>query len=80
MPKLAWPVPFLSAVILAAIFAGCGSDTNSPEVKKQIQERSAAIREDEEQENAAAKKRRGKKAAVVKSIKGRLGASQDDTP
>jgi hypothetical protein len=75
MPKVAWSAMLFPAVLLVAIITGCGPDANDPEVKKQIQERRAAIREDEAKDNALAKSRKGKKAAVAKSIKSGLGGA-----
>jgi hypothetical protein len=78
MPKWAWSALTMPVVLSAAIITGCGPNADDPEVKRQIQERREAISQDEAQENAQAKKIRGKRAAVVKSIKGNLGAGQAD--
>jgi hypothetical protein len=66
------------AALLVAIMAGCGSEYDSPEAKQARKERAAAIAADDAKDQAEAKGRRGKKAAVTKSIKGRLGASEGD--
>ena len=63
----------LPAALLVALIAGCGSDADSPETKRQKQENATAIREDEAADKIPAKSAGGKKDAVVKSIKGRLG-------
>jgi hypothetical protein len=73
MPRLAWSVLSFPAVLLVTIVAGCGPGPDSPEVKKQIQERSAAIREADAEDHPLAKGAKGKRGAVTKSIKGRLG-------
>jgi hypothetical protein len=76
MPKVAWSVLLFPAVLLVTIVTGCGPGSDDPEVKKQIQERSAAIREDDAQDRLQAKNRKGKQGVMVKSIKGRLGGDQ----
>jgi len=78
--KLAWSVLLFPAALLVAMMSGCGSDADGTEAKQARKERAAAIAADEAKDQAEAKGRRGKKAAVTKSIKGRLGATEGDAP
>jgi hypothetical protein len=75
MPRRAWSVKLLPAAVIVAMVTGCGPNPDSPEVKKQIQERSAAIREDEAKDKMRTKGRGPKKDVPGKSIKGRLGGT-----
>jgi uncharacterized protein YceK len=65
----------LAVIASATLISGCDStsDINDPEVKKAMQERSEAIQQQDAKNTAANKKTGGKNAAVIKSMKGRMG-------
>ena len=70
-PKAAWSFLSLSAVMSAALLAGCDSapDATSPEAQKQREERNAAISKGEETINKNSK-------VPLKSIKSGLKGGQ----
>jgi hypothetical protein len=76
VPKGVCTIASFSAVVLAAVLAGCdsssGPDMSNPETKKQVEARAQGIAEEDAKINATLSKKGGKSAPQAKSIKGAI--------
>jgi hypothetical protein len=81
LPNAAWSAVAFAAVLVTAIVTGCDSrpNINDPAVQKGLQAQREVIQKSEDAANRILQKRGGKNAAVVKSIKGGIGAGSPDS-